>query len=113
MVCDLTGLEVANASLLDEGTAAAEALALAYRYNKRKCVFVSDRVHPQTVSVIATRIGSLGLNMVVGDVFKIDTSKKNYAGILLQYPDTRGSILDFSEIVKKAHSDGVITEKKI
>ncbi|XP_014230566.1 glycine dehydrogenase (decarboxylating), mitochondrial [Trichogramma pretiosum] len=105
MVCDLTGLEVANASLLDEGTAAAEALGLCHRHNKRKRVFVSDRVHPQTISVIATRAASLGLEMEIGDVFKVDTSKKNVAGILLQYPDTRGSIEDFAEVVERAHAD--------
>lgn len=107
MICDFTGLEMANASLLDEGTAAAEALGLAHRQNKRKRIFVSDKVHPQTVSVIATRATSLGLELQVGDVFKVDTSAKDIAGILLQYPDTTGSIDDFSGVVKKAHEHGV------
>lgn len=107
MICDLTGMEVANASLLDEGTAAAEALALAYRSNKRKKLFVSDRVHPQTISVIATRATSLGLDLEIGDIFQVDTSKKNIAGILLQYPDTTGSIYVFEDVVKKAHAHGV------
>lgn len=107
MVCDMTGLEVANASLLDEGTAAAEALGLAHRYNKRKRIFVSDKVHPQTVSVIATRASSLGLDLQVGDIFKVDTTKKDIAGILLQYPDTTGSIQDFAGVVDKAHANGV------
>jgi glycine dehydrogenase len=100
-------MEVANASLLDEGTAAAEALALTYRYNKRKKLFLSDQVHPQTISVIATRAASLGLTLEVGDVFKVDTSGKDIAGILVQYPDTTGSIHDFDDIVARAHVNGV------
>lgn len=108
MICDMTGMEVANASLLDEGTAAAEALALAYRHNKRKKLFVSNTVHPQTISVIATRATSLGLDLEVGDVFKVDTGDKNYAGILLQYPDTRGSIHNFTDVIKKAHENGTL-----
>ncbi|XP_031782887.1 glycine dehydrogenase (decarboxylating), mitochondrial [Nasonia vitripennis] len=108
MICDFTGLEVANASLLDEGTAAAEALGLAHRYNKRKRIFVSDKVHPQTVSVIATRATSLGLELEIGDIFKVDTSGKDIAGILIQYPDTTGTIQDFSGVVKKAHADGTL-----
>lgn len=107
MICDMTGMEVANASLLDEGTSAAEALALAYRHNKRKKLFVSDKVHPQTISVISTRINSLGLDLEIGDVFNVDTSQKNIAGILLQYPDTTGAIYDYEKIVKQAHDDGV------
>ncbi|XP_063991842.1 glycine dehydrogenase (decarboxylating), mitochondrial [Diachasmimorpha longicaudata] len=108
MICDMTGMEVANASLLDEGTAAAEALALAHRHNKRKRLFVSDKVHPQTISVIATRIGSLGLSLEVGDVFNVDTTSKEVAGILLQYPDTTGAIYNYEEVVKKAHADGTL-----
>lgn len=107
MICDLTGMEVANASLLDEGTAAAEALALTCRSSKRKKLFISDRVHPQTISVIATRATSLGLDLEIGDVFQVDTSTKDIAGILLQYPDTTGSIYAFEDIVEKSHADGV------
>lgn len=107
MVCDLTGMEVANASLLDEGTAAAEALALACRFNRRKKLFLSDKAHPQTISVIATRASSLGFTLEIGDVFKADTSAKDIAGILVQYPDTAGCIHDFTDIVEKAHANGV------
>ncbi|XP_017761990.1 PREDICTED: glycine dehydrogenase (decarboxylating), mitochondrial [Eufriesea mexicana] len=106
MICDLTGMEVANASLLDEGTAAAEALALTCRSNKRKKLFISDRVHPQTISVIATRATSLGLDFEIGDIFRVDTSTKDIAGILLQYPDTTGSIYAFEDVVEKSHADG-------
>ncbi|KAK0167223.1 hypothetical protein PV327_004652 [Microctonus hyperodae] len=108
MICDMTGMEVANASLLDEGTAAAEALALAYRHTKRKKLFVSDKVHPQTISVIATRIDSLGLILEVGDVFNIDTSSKEIAGIFLQYPDTTGAIYDYQRVIKDAHANGTL-----
>ncbi|KAG6802797.1 glycine dehydrogenase (decarboxylating), mitochondrial isoform X1 [Apis mellifera caucasica] len=108
MICDLTGMEIANASLLDEGTAAAEALALTHRSNKRKKLFVSDKVHPQTISVIATRATSLGLDLEIGNVFKIDTSAKDVSGILFQYPDTTGSIYAFEDVVKKAHADGTL-----
>ncbi|XP_076757036.1 glycine dehydrogenase (decarboxylating), mitochondrial [Xylocopa sonorina] len=108
MICDLTGLEVANASLLDEGTAAAEALALAHRHNKRKRLFVSDKVHPQTISVIATRATSLGLDLEIGNIFEVDTSAKDIAAILLQYPDTTGSIYAFEDVAKKAHADDTL-----
>ncbi|EFN88530.1 Glycine dehydrogenase [decarboxylating], mitochondrial [Harpegnathos saltator] len=108
MICDLTGMEVANASLLDEGTAAAEALTLACRYNRRKKLFVSDKAHPQTVSVVATRATSLGLTLEIGDVFRVDTSAKDIAGILIQYPDTNGCIHDFTDIVQKAQANGTL-----
>ncbi|XP_076684686.1 glycine dehydrogenase (decarboxylating), mitochondrial [Andrena cerasifolii] len=108
MICDLTGMEVANASLLDEGTAAAEALGLAYRSTKRKRLFVSNKVHPQTISVIATRATSLGLALEIGDVFQVDTSAKDIAGILVQYPDTTGSIYAFADVAKRAHADGTL-----
>lgn len=101
-------MEVANASLLDEGTAAAEALALACRHNKRKKLFLSDRVHPQTISVITTRATSLGLTLKIGDVFKVDTSAKDIAGILVQYPDTTGNIHDFDDVVRTAHANGTL-----
>ncbi|KAI4479375.1 hypothetical protein M0804_011160 [Polistes exclamans] len=108
MICDLTGMEMANASLLDEGTAAAEALGLAYRQNKRNKLFVSDKVHPQTIGVIATRATSLGLDLEIGNIFNVDTSKKDISGILLQYPDTTGSIYDFTELTKRAQADGTL-----
>ncbi|XP_012271027.1 glycine dehydrogenase (decarboxylating), mitochondrial isoform X2 [Orussus abietinus] len=108
MVCDLTGMEIANASLLDESTAAAEALALTHRQNKRNKLFVSNKVHPQTIGVISTRATSLGLELEIGNVFEVDTSKKDIAGILIQYPDTTGSIDDFTDLVKRVHSDGTL-----
>ncbi|KAK6640123.1 hypothetical protein RUM43_008400 [Polyplax serrata] len=108
MVSDLTGLEVANASLLDEGTAAAEAMSLCYRQNKRNKVFLSDKLHPQTVSVVKTRTDSLGIEVVVGDLNTADLSKRNFAAVLIQYPNTDGTLEDFTQIVEQAHSHGTL-----
>uniref|UniRef100_A0A8D9A249 Glycine cleavage system P protein n=1 Tax=Cacopsylla melanoneura TaxID=428564 RepID=A0A8D9A249_9HEMI len=109
MVSDLTGLDVANASLLDEATAAAEALSICHRFTKRKKLFVSDKVHPQTLSVIRTRAESLELEVIVSDVKSADLSSKQIAGLLFQYPDTEGNMDDFSELVKTAHQYGTLT----
>ncbi|KAF5279233.1 hypothetical protein FQR65_LT03481 [Abscondita terminalis] len=108
MVAELTGLEVANASLLDEGTAAAEALSLCYRHNKRRKLLVSDKLHPQTISVVETRLTSLDLAIEVVDVFKADFSNRDIAGVLFQYPDTEGNVKDFTEITEAAHSHGTL-----
>lgn len=108
MVSELTGLDVANASLLDEGTAAAEALSLCYRQNKRRKMLVSNELHPQTISVVETRLNSLGLTVEVVDVFKSDFSSRDVAGVLFQYPNTEGNVLDFSSIAEDAHSHGTL-----
>ena len=87
MICDLTGLDVANASLLDEATAAAEAMALAERASqvKAKSFFVDSDVHPQTLAVLRTRAEPLGWNLIVGDPLT-DLDKAEVFGALLQYP---------------------------
>lgn len=103
MVTDLTGLDVANASLLDEGTAAAEAMGLCSRHTKRKRFYVSDKVHPQTLAVVQTRADALGIEVVVSDCASMDFSKKDFCGALFQYPDTEGSVRDFSELVQACH----------
>ncbi|CAG7817350.1 unnamed protein product, partial [Allacma fusca] len=108
LVTDLTGLPVANASLLDEGTAAAEAMSLCYRQNKRRKIFLSDKIHPQTLSVVETRAIPMGLEVIVGDVNKADFSNRDISGVLFQYPDTNGNILDFSQLVQNAHSNGTL-----
>lgn len=100
-------MDIANASLLDEATSASEALAMTYRHNKRKCWFVADNVHPQTLSVVRTRASALGIQVHVGNPSQIDF--KPYSGILLQYPDTYGYLLDYEELVHKAHKNGVCT----
>jgi len=109
MVADLTGLDMANASLLDEGTAAAEALGLCYRVNKRKRFLLSDKLHPQTISCVATRARPFGISIEIVDVKTVDFSKKDIGGIIFQYPDTEGSIEDFSEIIKRASDAGTLS----
>src|SRR6202048_1145723 len=95
MICDLTGLDVANASLLDEATAAAEAMALAERAarTKTKSFFVDSEVHPQTLAVLRTRAEPLGWNLIVGDPLA-DLASADVLGGLLQYPGTSGAVRD-------------------
>ena len=104
MIMDMTGMEIANASLLDEATAAAEAMVMARRTAKSKSTtfFVSDRCHPQTIAVVQTRAETMGIDIVVGDVHQ-SSNDVDYFAVLVQYPDTYGSIDDFSTIVEHAH----------
>lgn len=108
LVSDLTGLEVANASLLDEGTAAAEAMCLCTRQNKRKKIFLSDKVHPQTISVVQTRAVSLDIDVEVGDISEAKLTSRDLSGILVQYPDTNGDVKDFEEIARVAKKNGTL-----
>ena len=105
MVIDLTGMEIANASLLDEATAAAEAMALAHRVSKSKSdrFFVSDDCHPQTVEVVRTRARSQGIDVIVGDVFS-DAVDNHLFGILIQYPGSSGAVRDIRGVIEKAHA---------
>ncbi len=101
MIIDLTGMEIANASLLDEATAAAEAMALSKRASKAKSnlYFVSDDLHPQTIEVIKTRAEFLGFQVIVDRLESID--EHDIFGALLQYPGTSGEILDLTDIIAK------------
>lgn len=108
LVTDLTGLPVANASLLDEGTAAAEAMGLAYRQNKRRKVYLSDKLHPQTLAVVQTRAIPLGLEVLIGDVFDIDFTNRDACSVLIQYPDTEGTVKDFSKVIEDAQTNGTM-----
>lgn len=111
MITDLTGLDVSNASLLDEGTAAAEAMSLALAGKpKGKAIFVSDRCHPQTIDVVVTRAEPLGIEVVIGDwqTFEPDACDGLFA-VVVQYPDTRGRIDDFAEFFAAAKSAGAVT----
>lgn len=109
MVSDLTGLDVANASLLDEGTAAAEALSLCYRHNKRMKFVVCERIHPQTLAVVRTRLDALGLQVqVVPDLRNADYAQRDISAVLLQCPDTRGLIYDYTELAAMAHEHGTL-----
>jgi len=103
MIIDFTGMDIANASLLDEGTAAAEAMGLSYRICKSdtKKVFVSKNCHPQTIDVIKTRAEPLGLKIIVGDEDR-DINENIVCGII-QYPGTLGDIKDPSEAISKIH----------
>lgn len=107
MVCDLTGLDVANASLLDEATAAAEAMALCERaaQTKAKAFFVDHEVHPQTLAVLRTRAEPLGWSLIVGDPAK-DLEKTDVFGALLQYPGTHGSVRDLRGAVAAVKAKG-------
>ena len=110
MVIDLTGLDIANASLLDEATAAAEAMHMAHALSKSadaNAIFVSERCHPQTIAVVRTRAEPLGIQVIVGDEAKFDFAEKVFA-ILLQYPDTTGAILDYAPFIERAHAVGAL-----
>ncbi|MEB3212187.1 MAG: aminomethyl-transferring glycine dehydrogenase, partial [Leptolyngbyaceae bacterium] len=106
MVTDLTGLEIANASLLDEGTAAAEAMTLSYGQSKSKAntFFVSEHCHPQTIAVVKTRALPLDIDVLVGDHRTFDFSTPIF-GALLQYPATDGAIYDYADFIQKAHEN--------
>jgi glycine dehydrogenase len=105
MVADLTGLPVANASLLDEATAAAEAMTMCYGLQgreNRRTFFVSDTCHPQTIAVVQTRALPLRIEVIVGDYRQFEISDQTF-GILVQYPATDGAIYDYSGICAEAH----------
>ncbi len=112
LVTDLTGLQIANASMLDEGTAAAEAMMLAHRVklgdsHDASVFFVSEKCHPQTVDIVRTRAKPLNVAVVVGDHRTYDFSGQVF-GVLVQYPDTTGSIHDFAAFFEKAHGAGAL-----
>ena len=115
VVTDLTGLEIANASMLDEGTAAAEAMMMCHRLKdsapaagQNATFFVSSACHPQTIDIVKTRAKPLRIDVIVGDhrTYKPDAS---CVGVLVQYPDTTGSIHDFEPFFAAAHAAGAFT----
>jgi len=110
LVIDLTGLDVANASLLDEGTAAAEAMALSERVGPkgRNRFFVDAQAHPQTIEVIRTRAAPLGWEVVVADVGELAAHAPTLFGALIQYPGTLGHIEDHRAVIAAAKAHGVI-----
>jgi glycine dehydrogenase len=110
MVLDLTGMELANASLLDEGTAAAEAMTLAHRVNKKsksETFFVADDCHPQTIAVVKTRAHHLGIDVIVGNPQKDMIGAKVF-GALLQYPNTWGDVTDPRALIEAAHKQNTL-----
>jgi len=108
MVIDLTGLDVANASLLDEATAAAEAMTMCHSLKPgRNVFFVSADCHPQTIEVVKTRAAALGIEVVVGDHQTFQFSD-GVCGALVQYPNTFGEVLDYSGFIEQAHAAGAL-----
>lgn len=112
MVIDLTGMEIANASLLDEGTAAAESMHLLFASRKASKkdatrFFVDINTFPQTIDVLRTRSAPLGIDLVVGDVTKADLTDPNLFAIYLQTPNNNGEILDYTNLIAAAHEQEV------
>ncbi|MFN9615862.1 MAG: aminomethyl-transferring glycine dehydrogenase, partial [Dolichospermum sp.] len=109
MIIDLTGLEIANASLLDEATAAAEAMSMSYGVCKNKShnYFVSHECHPQTIDVLQTRAKPLGINIIIGDHQTFDFTETIF-GAVLQYPATDGTIYDYRNFIEKSHAQGAL-----
>src|SRR5882724_5514266 len=108
MIIDLTALDIANASMLDEATAAAEAMALCHAaVPNRKTFFVANNCHPQTIAVVQTRAKPLGIEIKIDDYsrFKFDST---VFGALVQYPTTDGAIYDYAEFARKAHDAGAL-----
>jgi glycine dehydrogenase len=106
VVMDLTGLEIANASLLDEGTAAAEAMAMSYAARGKpgkEVFFVSDECHPQTIEVVKTRAHARGVTVVVGDWRKAPIGNEVF-GALIQYPATDGAVHDYRQFCERVHA---------
>ncbi|MGB3176943.1 MAG: aminomethyl-transferring glycine dehydrogenase [Albidovulum sp.] len=104
MVCDLTGLEIANASLLDESTAAAEAMTMAQRVAKSKATafFIDENCHPQNIAVMKTRAAPLGIEIIIGDPEAIEAEK--VFGAIFQYPGTYGHLTDFTPHITGLHA---------
>jgi len=109
MITDLTGMEIANASLLDEATAAAEAMAMAKRLAKSasNCVFIDQGCHPQTIAVMQTRAESLGFDVILGDAYQ-QLVQYEFFSVLVQYPTTAGEINDLTDVVALAHSKSAL-----
>ncbi|MEZ0485578.1 aminomethyl-transferring glycine dehydrogenase [Fibrella aquatica] len=112
VVCDLTGMPIANASLLDEATAAAEAMTMLHSLRpasrkKAETFFVSDRCHPQTIEVVRTRATPLNIRVVVGDHRMADLTSGAIFAMLLQYPATDGEVFDYTDLITAAHELGI------
>ncbi len=113
VVTELTGMEISNASMLDEGTAAAEAMTMCHRLvdspgAERRRFFVSHRCHPQTIDIVLTHARPLGIEVVIGD-HRSTSIGAEFFGVLVQYPDTSGAIDDFEAFFGAAHAAGAMT----
>ncbi len=110
MIIDLSGLDMANASLLDEGTAAAEAMALCKRQakkNKSNVFFIANDVHPQTIAVVQTRAEHFGFDIIIGEP-ETDLEQQDCFGVLLQYPGSTGQVRDLTDIINTAHNKNAL-----
>ncbi|MGV6815372.1 MAG: aminomethyl-transferring glycine dehydrogenase [Phycisphaerales bacterium] len=110
MIADLTGLPLASSSLLDEGTAAAEAVAMVVSIgrHKRTKFFVADDCHPQTTAVVKTRCESMGIEIIVDSPANFDMSDESVAGVLVQYPTTFGQVENYESLAERAHEHGMM-----
>ncbi|MFT6960396.1 MAG: glycine dehydrogenase [Flammeovirgaceae bacterium] len=114
LICDMTGMELANASLLDEATAAAESMALIAEVNKKKVkkganqFFVSDTTHPQTIDLLQTRATPVGIELLIGSFADLDVTNSSLFGVLIQYPDTDGGVQDYTDFIASAHENEVL-----
>ncbi len=112
MIIDLTGMELANASLLDEGTAAAEAMTMLYgqrpaERNQAEAYFVSELCLPQTIDLLKTRAEPIGIEIVVGDHRTFDVTDSRFYGMMLQYPASNGEVFDYSALIAAAKENGL------
>jgi glycine dehydrogenase len=112
LIIDLTGMEIANASLLDEGTAAAEAMHLLYASRKASkknatVFFVDEHVFPQTIDLLKTRSAPIGVELKVGDITRLDITDASIFGVYVQYPNNHGALIDHSSFVAAAHEKEV------
>ena len=114
MIIDLTGMEIANASLLDEGTAAAEAMTMLHSLRPAtkktaQTFFVSELCHPQTIDLVIGRAKPLGINVTVGNHTTYDLTNEDLYGVLLQYPASNGEVYDYADMISTAHELNVFT----
>ena len=110
MVCDLTGMDVSNASLLDEATAGAEAMIVAFSTskNKSKKFFVDQHCFPQTIECVKTRAKGFGIEVIVGDFEKLDFERDLPFGVMVQYPNSTGDVQSYEAFAAKCHKNGTV-----
>ena len=112
MICELTGLDVANASLLDEATSCAEAVSLAYHWHNesRPKFYVSESMFPQTLDVLQTRSYATGVELVVGPIADFPWEQAHeYCGVLVQKPDNIGNLHNYSELCDKLRENDIVS----
>jgi len=113
MVADLTGMDLSNASLLDEGTAAAEAMYMLSAVQKgpkkkARTFFVSENIFPQTLDILKTRAGSHDINLLIGSIDEVDFKNEDLYGVYIQNPDNNGEVKDYTDFITKAHDNSIL-----